>query len=169
MAKQPITATQALLLAHLSAPVEPMGDPQWYAYLDSIKAASQQRKTDRKREQRRARGPMQRAKRRLCPSKTIRHNVGARINQCLKGVKADKGLFSRLQYSLADLMAHLEAQFQPGMTWENYGQWHVDHVKPCALFDFTDAQQFNQCWALSNLQPLWALDNLIKGARYAHA
>ncbi len=169
MAQQQITAAQSLFLAHLAAPVEPMDDVQWYSYLDSIKAASQSRKAERKRELTRARGPKMRAKRRLCPSRTIRHNVGARIAQCLKGLKADKGLFSRLKYSLADLMAHLETRFQPGMTWANYGQWHVDHIKPCALFDFTDPQQFHECWALSNLQPLWALDNLVKGAKYAHA
>jgi hypothetical protein len=64
----------------------------------------------------------------------------------------------------ADLVAHLESQFKPGMSWSNYGQWHVDHKKPCAFFDILDAQQQRQCFHYSNLQPLWALDNMRKGA-----
>jgi hypothetical protein len=46
-------------------------------------------------------------------------------------------------------------------------QGHVDHKRPCAAFDQTDPVQFAECWALDNLQPLWASDNIKKGARYA--
>jgi hypothetical protein len=52
-----------------------------------------------------------------------------------------------------------------GMSWDSYGEWHVDHVRPCSLFDQRDAVQFAECWALSNLQPLWAEDNVRKGNR----
>jgi hypothetical protein len=54
------------------------------------------------------------------------------------------------------------------MTWDNYGQWHIDHIKPVALFEFdsTDDPGFRDCWTLDNLQPLWALDNLRKGNKY---
>lgn len=82
----------------------------------------------------------------------------------LKG-KTDGALFSRLGYSPAELVGHLESQFSGGMEWANYGLWHVDHIRPCAGFDQTDPDQFRDCWALSNLQPLWAADNLRKGAR----
>lgn len=63
------------------------------------------------------------------------------------------------------LLAHLERQFQPGMTWGNYGKWHIDHVRPCASFDLTRPEQQKQCFRWSNLQPLWAEDNLRKHAK----
>jgi len=66
--------------------------------------------------------------------------------------------------SAEELVAHLEAQFTEGMTWENYGEWHVDHVRPCASFDLTDPAQQRQCFHHTNLQPLWAEENLTKGS-----
>ncbi|TGY35243.1 hypothetical protein [Stenotrophomonas maltophilia] len=98
------------------------------------------------------------------PSARIRNAVSARLWAALKG-RTDGALFSRLGYSADELVSHLQAQFTPGMSWENYGRWHVDHIKPCAGYDQTDPEQFRECWALSNLQPLWAADNLRKGAR----
>lgn len=67
------------------------------------------------------------------------------------------------------LKLHLEQQFQPGMTWENHGVhgWHVDHKKPLASFDLTDPAQFDQACHYTNLQPLWATDNIRKGAHDA--
>ena len=64
------------------------------------------------------------------------------------------------------LMTHLESQFVDGMTWENHSDWHIDHIKPCASFDLTDPEQQKQCFHYKNLQPLWAAENLAKGARY---
>ena len=64
------------------------------------------------------------------------------------------------------LIEHLENQFLPGMSWENYGKWHVDHIKPCSMFDFTDLEEQKRCFHYSNLQPLWAKDNLSKQDRY---
>lgn len=105
------------------------------------------------------------------PSQRIRAAVSGRMWSALKaqGIKKDRKLFDALGYSMDDLVRHLEGKFSAGMTWENYGRWHVDHIKPCALFDLTDSNQFDQCWALSNLQPLWASENVRKGARYACA
>lgn len=102
------------------------------------------------------------------PSARIRNATSARIWGALNG-RSDGALFSRLGYSSADLVAHLEAQFLPGMSWANYGRWHVDHKRPCASFDLSDALQFAECWALSNLQPLWAADNIAKGASHGAA
>ncbi len=67
--------------------------------------------------------------------------------------------------SVSELMAHLEIKFQPGMTWENWGSWHIDHIKPLASFDLTNREQFLIACHYTNLQPLWASDNLAKGAR----
>ena len=70
--------------------------------------------------------------------------------------------------SLSDFRAHLEAQFLPGMSWDNWALdgWHVDHIRPCASFDLTDPEQQRQCFHFTNLQPLWAEDNIRKGASY---
>jgi hypothetical protein len=73
--------------------------------------------------------------------------------------------FTLLGCSLDELRAHLEAQFSDGMGWGNYGEWHIDHIKPCARFDLTDPAQQQVCFHWSNLQPLWAADNIRKGAR----
>lgn len=99
------------------------------------------------------------------PSLRIRNSISARMWSALKG-KTDGALFSRLGYSPEDLVTHLSSLFDDGMSWENYGKWHVDHIKPCASFDLTDKDQFDACWRLSNLQPLWASENIRKGAKY---
>jgi len=64
-----------------------------------------------------------------------------------------------------EFIKHIEQQFQPGMSWENHGQWHIDHVLPCASFDLTDPEQQKTCFNFSNMQPLWAKDNISKGCR----
>ncbi len=72
-------------------------------------------------------------------------------------------------WDIEQLMAHLELRFQTGMTWDNYGEWHIDHVIPRSWFQIEAVgdKAFKSCWALENLQPLWAKDNISKGNRYA--
>jgi hypothetical protein len=67
-----------------------------------------------------------------------------------------------------EVKIYLEKQFLPGMTWENHGLhgWHIDHVRPCASFDLTDSEQQKLCFHYTNLQPLWAKDNLSKNAKW---
>lgn len=64
------------------------------------------------------------------------------------------------------LKAHIESLFVEGMSWDNYGEWHIDHIKPCAAFDLSNELEFNKCFHYSNLQPLWAFDNISKGSLY---
>jgi hypothetical protein len=67
-------------------------------------------------------------------------------------------------------MRHLERQFSTGMSWENYGRWHVDHRRPLDSFDLNDPRQVLEAMNFRNLQPLWARGpggNLSKGARVA--
>jgi hypothetical protein len=65
----------------------------------------------------------------------------------------------------SELRAHLEAQFSDGMGWDNYGEWEVDHIRPCASFDLTDPVQQRKCFHYGNLQPLWKSVNRSKGAK----
>jgi hypothetical protein len=60
----------------------------------------------------------------------------------------------------------LESKFKPGMTRENCGKWHIDHIVPCSSFDLKCPVQQLTCFHYSNLQPLWAKENLSKGAKY---
>lgn len=71
--------------------------------------------------------------------------------------------------SIAELRAHLESKFQAGMTWANYGEWHIDHERPVASFDLRDPEQQRQCFHFTNLQPLWADENNKKGAKWTPA
>jgi len=122
-----------------------------------------------KHAERRAQRNAYKARRRAAnPSERVRNAVGARLWAVLKG-RSDGALFSRLGYTPGELVAHLEARFEPGMSWDNYGRWHIDHRRPCASFDLTSSEQFDKCWSLENLQPLWARDNLVKGASYGCA
>jgi hypothetical protein len=69
--------------------------------------------------------------------------------------------------TVEQLRSHIEHQFIDGMSWLNHGidGWHVDHIKPCASFDLSDINQQRECFHYTNLQPLWAIDNLRKGSK----
>jgi hypothetical protein len=84
-----------------------------------------------------------------------------------RGVKKTNKTFNLLGYSIEELMTHLEVLFTTGMTWDNYGEWHVDHKIPMNSFQFesTDDIGFKECWKLNNLQPLWGPENLSKGTK----
>jgi hypothetical protein len=68
--------------------------------------------------------------------------------------------------SIEELCLYIESKFSNGMTWGNHGEWHIDHIKPCCAFDLTDPKQQKECFHYSNLQPLWAVDNLKKSGKY---
>jgi len=103
------------------------------------------------------------------PSVRIHRAVRERIRMSLLTGKAGK-TFEILGYSLAELMAHLERQFSSKMSWDNYGEWHIDHIVPVSSFaaETQDDPDFRACWALSNLRPLWAHENIRKHARRTH-
>lgn len=68
--------------------------------------------------------------------------------------------------SIAELKVHLESKFRIGMSWDNYGtKWHIDHIVPLASFDLANREQLLKACHYTNLQPLWAEDNLVKGDR----
>jgi len=104
------------------------------------------------------------------PFGKLNNRVRASINAHLKrrGKSKRHKTFDILGYTPIQLMKHLESQFVEGMSWDNMSEWHIDHIRPVASFTFdsVDDPEFKACWALENLQPLWATDNLSKGAKW---
>lgn len=109
-------------------------------------------------------------KARATPRGKLENAVSAGISASLAaGAKAGRKWQGLVGYTLNDLITHLEQHFLPGMTLENYGKWHLDHVVPISAFNYEspDHIDFRRAWALSNLQPLWAADNIRKRDRLA--
>lgn len=99
------------------------------------------------------------------PQKKLRTYFGSAICHSLQGrKKGGKSWQTILGFTKEQLASHLERQFLKGMAWENYGQWHVDHIRPVASFKFESASdpEFFECWSLTNLRPMWASDNIRK-------
>ena len=94
--------------------------------------------------------------------------MAQRIRSSLKS-KDGKSWADLVDYTIEELKAHLESKFKDEMTWNNYGKWHIDHIKPISKFNVTsfDCYDFKECWSLNNLQPLWAVDNLRKHNKWS--
>ena len=93
-------------------------------------------------------------------------NFRTAIYQVLKecNVEKNKHYFNILQYTPEDLISHLELQFKDTMSWDNYGEWHVDHILPITYFNIMEMgdKEFMKCWSLDNLQPMWGKENIRK-------
>jgi hypothetical protein len=85
-----------------------------------------------------------------------------RIYIAIKGQTKSLSTMFLIGCDIDYLMYHLQCQFKEGMTWDNYGKWHIDHIKPCASFDLSKHEEQLKCFHYSNLQPLWAKENLHK-------
>ena len=101
---------------------------------------------------------------RSTPTGIINTSIG---NGIRKSLVRNKNLYhweKLAGYTVEELRKHLESKFTDGMTWENYGKWHIDHVFPLSrlYIDGVDDPTFKFAWSLKNLQPLWAIDNLRK-------
>jgi hypothetical protein len=83
------------------------------------------------------------------------------------GAKSGRKVWSGFGFTTRELIKHIENQLKPGMTWDNYGEWHIDHVLPISAFHYesTTDPGFRQCWSLANLQPLWRDANFKKGRK----
>ena len=95
----------------------------------------------------------------------IKHYLRSRLRKALKGKIKYESTMELVGCSTEELCKHLAGKFKEGMTWENYGSWHVDHIKPCASFDLTKKEEQEKCFHYTNLQPLWALENIKKGKK----
>jgi hypothetical protein len=108
------------------------------------------------------------------PAFNIAIKVRRRIHMALRSGYAGKrragSIIELLGCSYEQLKQHIERQFIKGMTWEGCfnGSIELDHIRPCSSFNLTDAEQQRVCFHYTNLQPLWAKDNLIKAAKRTH-
>ena len=93
-------------------------------------------------------------------------NLRKRISKAIRRNTKSKSTRKLINCSIEFLKKHLETQFQDNMTWNNYGEWHIDHIKPCASFDLSKPEEQHKCFHYGNLQPLWAKENLSKGSKY---
>ena len=93
----------------------------------------------------------------------LRRRLRHAIKENIKYINSKLLLGCSIDY----LKKYLENKFKPGMSWNNHGKWHIDHIKPCASFDLSKPEEQRKCFHYTNLQPLWAKDNLIKGSRTA--
>lgn len=103
-------------------------------------------------------------KKRETPQGRLHDNISRLVNHSLHGRKAGRKWEELVGFSIEQLRDHIEKQFSVGMTWDNYGEWHLDHKTPRAVFNYEKPEDidFKKCWALNNLQPLWKYDNLVK-------
>lgn len=92
----------------------------------------------------------------------ILENCRKRVRDAMKGKDKSARTLELIGGSVELLRNHLESKFTEGMTWDNYGEWHIDHIIPCAKFDLTNYDEQRKCFHYSNTQPLWAADNIKK-------
>ena len=95
----------------------------------------------------------------------IAANLRNRVRDALRGEAKTGSAVKDLGCSILDFKIYIENQFSGGMSWDNYGSWHLDHRKPLASFDLTVREDFLKACNYTNLQPLWAKDNFSKGSK----
>ena len=96
----------------------------------------------------------------------LKDNISSRIRKAINRGSKNTSSINLIGCSIEKLKTHLEKQFTDGMSWDNYGEWHIDHIKPCCSFDLSKESEQKQCFHYSNMQPLWALDNLKKSGKF---
>ena len=97
----------------------------------------------------------------------LTRNLRSRIWHAVKKGNKKENFEELIGCKIEELKIYLESKFYSDMSWENYGKvWHIDHIKPCCLFDMTDKQQRLQCFNYTNLQPLLVQENLSKNKFY---
>ena len=99
------------------------------------------------------------------PLYRLTHNLRSRVRDALNGKTKSASTIKLLGCEPEFAIAHIESQFLSGMSWDNYGEWHVDHITPCAAFNMEIEEHQYQCFHYTNLQPLWAKQNLLKNDR----
>lgn len=98
---------------------------------------------------------------------TLALKLRNRLNSAVKHSWKNGSAVNDLGCTIEQFKTYIESKFQPGMNWNNWGRygWHIDHIMPLSCFDLTDIEQLRKACHYTNLQPLWATDNLSKGDR----
>jgi hypothetical protein len=108
------------------------------------------------------------------PTYKLHHNLRAGLCCCLRGKAKKSYTLEYIGLDAEQVWEHLESKFTDGMTRENYGEWHIDHIRPLCSFDFDQFKQgseeyenlIHEAWHYTNLQPLWAKDNRSKSGKW---
>ena len=139
-----------------------------YAANPELYRAKLKAKRERMGEKYRAQIKRSRTKTRSTTEGMLYHRMSQSVRSALLGSKRKCKWENLLGYSVEELKAHLESQFTEGMTWDKFfgGGIHIDHVIPRMNFNYISSNdlQFKQCWALSNLRPIWPKENSVSGA-----
>lgn len=98
------------------------------------------------------------------PVYRLKELLRARLWKALNGKSKPESTMALVGCSEAELKEYIQGLFQGGMTWENQGKWHIDHIVPLSTFDLSDTEQLRSATHFTNLQPLWAFDNQTKAA-----
>jgi hypothetical protein len=96
----------------------------------------------------------------------MKERLSARLRNALNGKSKSISTIDLLGCDIEKLKIYLEKKFKPGMSWKNKNLIHIDHIRPCASFDLKDINQQKICFHYTNLQPLWAYENMSKGAKW---
>lgn len=119
--------------------------------------------------------PEVRARKEAYRANRYANDINFRLTRCLRsrfriaihhGLKTGSSV-KNLECSINDFRLYIESKWQPGMSWENWSLrgWHIDHIRPLASFNLSDPEQVKLAVHFSNLQPLWARDNIKKSAK----
>lgn len=95
----------------------------------------------------------------------LKENVVSRINLALKNKTKSARTEKLLGCTIEELKIYLESKFKEGMSWDNRSAWHIDHIIPCVSFDLSKEEEQKKCFHYTNLQPLWARENILKGSK----
>jgi hypothetical protein len=142
---------------------------RWYATeagLAARKAGEKRRRANLPPERKAAIKRKARERDKTNASRVVMRRVRSRLREITRTQMRSKRTAELIGCSPFELRAHIESLFVAGMSWENRSEWHIDHKRPCSSFDMTKPEDVAACFHYSNLQPLWALDNLRKAAKY---
>src|SRR5258705_2705793 len=92
----------------------------------------------------------------------LKQRLRQRIYKAIKLEYKSGSAVKDLGCSIEEFKAYIEQRFRPGMSWENWGEWHLDHIKPLSLFNLQDREELLKACNYTNYQPLWAEENIKK-------
>ena len=104
------------------------------------------------------------------PKDWLMMNLRSRLLRVLNGgtkkMRKSSHSFKLFGANVDTIKQHIESQFKSGMSWDNRGKWHIDHIRPISSFDLTKRKQQGVAFHYKNLQPLWAKENLVKSNKF---